>query len=101
MNGSRLLSPRRAQGGLLALYAGAVDPRIHTTAVLGYFGSRESLWREPIYRNVSGLLREFGDAELALLVDKQAESGKKGRQLFAPGQEKMPAGRRRYQDPDV
>ena len=53
------------EGGLLALYAGAVDARIDTTVVSGYFGPREELWQEPIYRNVWGLLREFGDAELA------------------------------------
>ncbi len=64
------------EGGMLAFYAGAVDPRIQKTAVLGYFGPRESLWREPIYRNVSGLLREFGDAELALLVDGPGSDAK-------------------------
>ena len=36
-----------------------------TPVVSGYFGPREELWQEPIYRNVWGLLREFGDAELA------------------------------------
>jgi dienelactone hydrolase len=56
------------EGGLLALYSGAVDPRIQVTAVSGYFGPREQVWAEPIYRNVWGLLREFGDAEVALLV---------------------------------
>jgi dienelactone hydrolase len=56
------------EGGLLALYSAALDPRIDTTVVSGYFGPREELWREPIYRNVWGLLREFGDAELALLA---------------------------------
>jgi dienelactone hydrolase len=56
------------EGGLLALYSGAIDPRIFETAVSDYFGPRESVWREPIYRNVWGLLREFGDAELLRLV---------------------------------
>jgi dienelactone hydrolase len=53
------------EGGLLAFYAGALDERIDKTVVAGYFGSREVVWKEPIYRNVKGLLREFGDAELA------------------------------------
>jgi dienelactone hydrolase len=57
------------EGGLVAFYSGAVDERIRATAVVGYFGPREGVWREPIYRNVFGLLREFGDAEVALLVD--------------------------------
>jgi putative membrane-bound dehydrogenase-like protein len=56
------------EGGLLALYAAAVDPRIDGVSVSGYFGPREGLWQEPLYRNVFGLLREFGDAELASLV---------------------------------
>jgi dienelactone hydrolase len=56
------------EGGLLALYAAALDPRVDAALVSGYFGPRERLWREPIYRNVWGLLTEFGDAEIASLV---------------------------------
>ncbi|HEU4754571.1 MAG TPA: dienelactone hydrolase family protein [Armatimonadota bacterium] len=56
------------EGGLLAFYSAAVDPRIDAALVSGYFGPREALWREPIYRNVWGLLEEFGDAEIASLV---------------------------------
>ncbi|NLC82502.1 MAG: hypothetical protein GX748_15090 [Lentisphaerae bacterium] len=55
-------------GGMLALYAGALDTRIDQTVVAGYFGAREALWREPIDRNVFGLLRRFGDAEVAALI---------------------------------
>jgi dienelactone hydrolase len=57
-----------AEGGLLAFYAAALDPRIQATLVSGYFDSRQRLWREPIYRNVFGLLVEFGDAEIATLI---------------------------------
>jgi len=56
------------EGGLLALYSAALDPRIKSTWVSGYFGPREAIWREPIYRNVWSLLTEFGDAEVASLV---------------------------------
>src|SRR6185503_19340016 len=56
------------EGGLLALYAGAVDPRIDVTWVGGYFEPRQKAWQEPIYRNLFGLLREFGDAEIAGLI---------------------------------
>jgi len=56
------------EGGLLAFYAAAVDTRIDAALVSGYFNSRQSVWAEPIYRNVWGLLREFGDAELASLI---------------------------------
>ncbi len=56
------------EGGLLALYAGALDPRIDTACVSGYFGDRQNLWQEPIERNVFGLLEQFGDAELATMI---------------------------------
>lgn len=56
------------EGGLLAYYAAACDTRFAATYVSGYFGPRDQLWREPVYRNVFGLLREFGDAEIGALV---------------------------------
>jgi dienelactone hydrolase len=56
------------EGGLLALYAAALDSRIDAALVSGYFDNRQNLWSEPIYRNVWGLLREFGDAELASMI---------------------------------
>jgi hypothetical protein len=56
------------EGGMLAYYAAAVDPRIDAAGVSGYFGPRESIWQQPLDRNVFGLLERFGDAELALLV---------------------------------
>ncbi|SHG30595.1 Dienelactone hydrolase family protein [Fodinibius roseus] len=57
-----------AEGGLLAFYSAALDTRIDAAWVSGYFGSRKQLWREPVYRNVWGLLTEFGDAEMASLI---------------------------------
>jgi dienelactone hydrolase len=56
------------EGGMLALYAGALDTRIDATCVSGYFGPRERIWQQPIDRNVFGLLEQFGDAELAAMV---------------------------------
>ncbi len=56
------------EGGLLALYAGALDERIGSVEVAGHFAPRENLWQEPLERSVFGLLREFGDAELASLI---------------------------------
>jgi SAM-dependent methyltransferase/cephalosporin-C deacetylase-like acetyl esterase len=65
------------EGGLLALYAAALDERIAYSVVSGYFGPREQMWKEPIYRNVWGLLTESGDAEVAALMYKvQAVDGK-------------------------
>ena len=56
------------EGGLIAFHSAAVDTRIQSTVVSGYFQAREEVWREPIYRNVWGLVQEFGDAEIAGLV---------------------------------
>lgn len=60
------------EGGMLALCAAALDPRIDVACVSGYFGPREGVWEEPIYRNVFGLLEQFGDAELASLIAPRA-----------------------------
>lgn len=57
-----------AEGGLIALYSAALDQRIEAALVSGHFDSRQHIAEEPIYRDVFGLLTEFGDAELASLV---------------------------------
>lgn len=56
------------EGGMLALYAGALERKFHVIGVSGYFDSRQEIWQQPIDRNVFGLLSEFGDAELAGLI---------------------------------
>ncbi len=56
------------EGGLIALYSAAIDLRIKNTYVSGYVNNRNDLHKEPIYRNVFGLLKEFGDAELLMLA---------------------------------
>ena len=38
----------------------------------GYFTNRNEVWREPIDRNVFGLLEQFGDAEIASLIAPRA-----------------------------
>ncbi|MCX7702471.1 MAG: hypothetical protein N2039_16490 [Gemmataceae bacterium] len=53
------------EGGVLALYAGAVDPRIHSTVVSGVpFDSRHRMWEEPIDRSIWAALPEFRDDHL-------------------------------------
>ena len=88
------------EGGLLALYSAAIDTRIQSAVVSGYFQSRDEVWREPIYRNVWGLLHEFGDAEIASLIAPRSliveasqgpvvmgpPSARSGRGGAAPGQ---------------
>ena len=91
-------------GGMTAFYAAALDPRIESVLVSGYFGPRQNLWQEPIDRDVFGLLREFGDAEIAglilprTLVVEYSESpqgigrppARDGRSFAAPGRISTP-----------
>ena len=56
------------EGGLLALYGGALDPRITAIGVSGAFRNRQMAWQEPIYRDIWRLLRGFGDAAVAALI---------------------------------
>lgn len=57
-----------SEGGLIALHASALDSRIDSTLVSGSFGPHQQLWTEPLYRNLFGYQRHFGDAELAALI---------------------------------
>lgn len=56
------------EGGLVALLAAAVDTRIDAALASGVWGNRDRVWSEPLSRNVFGLLRDFGDAELACMI---------------------------------
>lgn len=56
------------EGGLIALYAAALDTRIQSVCVSGCFGDRRDVWRQPVDRNVFGLLEEFGDAEAVAMI---------------------------------
>ena len=60
------------EGGMIALYAAALDTRIDASCVAGYFGSRQRIWQQPLSRNVFGLLEAFGDAELASMIAPRA-----------------------------
>jgi dienelactone hydrolase len=83
------------EGGLLALYSAAADPRIDAALVSGYFGPREGAWKEPLYRNIWSLLREFGDAELGALVAPRAlVVDARPAPAPAPGPAKTPPGRK-------
>ncbi|MHB1426158.1 MAG: alpha/beta hydrolase family protein [Gemmataceae bacterium] len=56
------------EGGLIALFSGALDSRLKITVVSGLNGSLLAHWQEPIYRNMEGLSREFSLPQLALLI---------------------------------
>jgi dienelactone hydrolase len=76
------------EGGLLALYTAALATRCDAVCVSGYFERREEVWQEPIYRNVFGLLAQFGDAELASMIPPGAliiEAAQGPEALVPPG----------------
>lgn len=52
------------EGGMLALYTAAVDPRVAVLVTGGYLGNSEGVWKEPIYRNLHGSLSHAGNSEL-------------------------------------
>ncbi|PQO43449.1 dienelactone hydrolase family protein [Blastopirellula marina] len=56
------------EGGMLALYSAALDDRIGRVCVSGYVAPRETIWQEPISRNVFGRLQRYGDAELLSMI---------------------------------
>src|SRR5258706_2533761 len=81
-----------AEGGMLALYSAALDPRIKSTCVSAYFSDRRSMWQEPIDRNVFGLLEQFGDAEIASMIAPRAVTieGARGPQITVGGDGRAP-----------
>jgi dienelactone hydrolase len=56
------------EGGMLALLAAGIDPRIQVVCVSGFFGPRDQSWQEPNDRNFFGMLEASDAAELAMLV---------------------------------
>ena len=60
------------EGGLLALHTAALNPRVQSTLVSGYFNDRKQVWKEPIYRNIFGQLNQLGDAELSALISHRS-----------------------------
>ncbi len=82
------------EGGLVAFYAAAAEPGIDAALISGSFGPREEAWKEPLYRNVWSLLREFGDAEVAALIAPRGlvVEHARGPEVGDPG--KPPPGRR-------
>ena len=56
------------EGGMISMYAGALDKRISMTGVSGYYSTENDRWKSPLDRNIFGLFKEFGDAETGILV---------------------------------
>ncbi|MGJ5814989.1 prolyl oligopeptidase family serine peptidase [Paludibaculum fermentans] len=56
------------EGAAEAVFAAVLDERIRQVEARGFSVEKPALWQQPIYRNVFGLLRDFGDAEFAALL---------------------------------
>lgn len=67
-NAARIGVVGHGEGGMIALYAAAIDPRISHAGISGHIAPRENVWSQTIDRNVFGVLNEFGDAELLRLL---------------------------------
>jgi len=67
------------EGGLIAMYAGAIDTRFLAVGVCGAFGLSQRNAELPIYRNVWSLLEHFGDAELAAMILPRSVIAEHGR----------------------
>jgi dienelactone hydrolase len=80
------------EGGFVALCASALTQSFSITVVSGFFDDRRDLWREPIDRNIFGLLDEFGDAEIASLVrNRLVIEAAKGPEVTIKGEGGAPA----------
>src|SRR2546426_1107028 len=76
------------QGGLTALYAMALEPRLKAALVADYFDVRDRAYEEPEDRTLWRQLIRFGDAEIASMAAPRAL-------IFASG--KSPNGRNEFE----
>lgn len=65
---SRIAVTGSGQGGMIALYAAAIDDRIQTTLVRDYSADRRPAYDEPEDRAIWKQLLRFGDAEVARMA---------------------------------
>ncbi len=75
-------------GGLEAFYAAALDSKVQAAAVSGYFEERHKvIWRQPVTRNIFGLLDGYGDAEVAAMIAPRTLiiEAAKGPEVVMPG----------------
>ena len=72
------------EGGMLALFAGALDERINSVTVSGFTPDRSATWHEPIYRNVWGIARDFGDLTALIKPRKLIVDDRRGPAVASP-----------------
>ncbi len=67
------------EGGLIAMYAGALDTRFLAVGVCGALGMSQRNAEQPVDRNVWSLLEHFGDTEIAAMILPRAFIAEYGR----------------------
>ncbi|HSH16032.1 MAG TPA: hypothetical protein VLD18_08365, partial [Verrucomicrobiae bacterium] len=67
------------EGGLIAMYAGALDTRFLAVGACGVLGLSQRNAELPIYRNVWSVLNHFGDTEIAAMILPRALIAEHGR----------------------
>lgn len=89
------------EGGLLAFYSAALDTRIAAACVSGYFDNRNGVWKQPVDRNVFGLLEQFGDAEVAAMIAPRSLviEAARGPEVTLPGGNAYSSSQRGYGAP--
>ena len=63
---------RGLDAGVAAFYAGALEKSINAVLLSGYFNNRLDVWKQPIEHHQWGVLKEFGDAEVASLISPRS-----------------------------
>ena len=84
----------RGEGAYVATYTAALDPRIAQVDVEGFSLETPPLWKQPLYRNVFGLLKDFGDAQFAAML-----AGRAARLPVAPAAQTLPSPDPEYPGP--
>jgi dienelactone hydrolase len=95
VDAERIAVAGHGQGGMTALYAGALDPRFRAVVVSGYFDTHANAYDEPEDRSIWGQAHRFGDAEVGTLIrrDRLIVSGAAAEELqrLPPGHARVVA----------
>lgn len=71
------------EGAAVAIFSAVLDARIAQVEAHGFSLESPPLWKQPLYRNVFGILRDFGDAEFAALLGGRRATLPRGAPLDA------------------
>jgi dienelactone hydrolase len=68
VDATRLRIVGDGEGGLTAMYAAALDPRINSATIIDYFDDRSHAYDEPFDRAIFRHLLEFDDSDVCSLI---------------------------------